>query len=192
MEKSELLQKVKEAFSNDGIIDIVAFAKDTLKIPIYEDPDMKELAVIHCSKNKNGKYKYYIDVNPNTSIERRRFSIAHELAHFVLHQDILKQVGSMAREDKKKALVKSGKKESSIESENSKIERAADELAADMLMPADILDALAEKHGVKKDEYIYDPYNFSPIQKLAEELRVSLNVCIERMRDLKYNVTSNI
>lgn len=68
---------------------------------------------------------YEIHVNGNHPITRQRFTIAHELAHFLLHKDI---IGDGVTDD---YLYRSNL--------NNSIEREANQLAADILMPEHLL-----------------------------------------------------
>ncbi|WP_298136344.1 ImmA/IrrE family metallo-endopeptidase [Acidiferrobacter sp.] len=80
---------------------------------------------------------YFIVVNAKHSEERQRFTIAHEIAHYVLHRDRIGKDGI-----KDGLLYRS--KLSDID------ERAANRLAADILMPADMLGrAAADAGGLK-------------------------------------------
>ena len=73
------------------------------------------------SKEKGGKSGYAIVVNGLHARVRRRFTVAHEIAHFVLHRYL---IGDGIEHD---ALYRSGL--------SSPIEVEANKLAADILMP---------------------------------------------------------
>lgn len=81
-------------------------------------------------KNEAGDFE--IHVNSNHPITRQRFTMAHELAHFLLHRD---KIGDGVVDD---YLYRS--KFSSV------IEREANELAAEILMPAHLLISDEFKH----------------------------------------------
>ncbi|WP_163054989.1 ImmA/IrrE family metallo-endopeptidase [Acidithiobacillus ferrooxidans] len=82
---------------------------------------------------------YFIIVNGNHPKVRQRFTLAHEIAHYVLHRD---QIG------------KDGIKDTWMY--RSKIsdpdERAANKLAAEILMPADLLGRAAVDNGLQLNE----------------------------------------
>lgn len=68
---------------------------------------------------------YYLSVNKYHNPRRQRFTMAHELGHFILHKDKLNEIGRetiLMREPK--AL--------------SNIEREANDFASDLLMPKDV------------------------------------------------------
>jgi Zn-dependent peptidase ImmA (M78 family) len=70
---------------------------------------------------RGGSSGFAIYVNAKHSEVRRRFTIAHEVAHFVLHRDL---IGDGITED---ALYRSGLSDA--------VEREANGLAAEILMP---------------------------------------------------------
>ncbi len=100
--------------------------------------------------------KYIIRVNRFEKRERQRFTIAHEIAHFLLHRPIIdKSVNGITDS----VLYRSG--------ESAEIEFEANRLAADIIMPFE---------GVqkKKAEIFGDqPVNEEMIEHLAETFEVS-------------------
>lgn len=104
-------------------------------VPIATDLGLRVFRVGGWPDNLSGKLKrdrdaggqsgFAIFVNGNHPEVRRRFTIAHEISHFVLHQDM---VGDELLDD---ALYRSGLSNS--------IEAAANRMAADILMPWHLL-----------------------------------------------------
>lgn len=76
--------------------------------------------------------KYEIVVNESHPATRKRFTIAHEIAHILLHGSILSTQKKLEDFSKRSAVLTRQK------GTNSKIEREADKLAAELLMPEDI------------------------------------------------------
>jgi len=72
-----------------------------------------------------GDEGYVIRVSRHDSHGRQRFTVAHEIAHFLLHRDL---IGDGITDD---ALYRSNQTDS--------VEAEANRLAADILMPADLL-----------------------------------------------------
>lgn len=70
---------------------------------------------------------FVISINDSHPLTRRRFTVAHEIAHFVLHQDL---IGDGIVDD---ALYRSSK--------GNEIERQANAYAATILMPAPLVRA---------------------------------------------------
>ena len=94
-------------------------------------------------KDADGAYE--IHVNGNHPITRQRFTMAHELAHFLLHKE---EIGDGITDD---YLYRS--------TLTSRIEREANELAAEILMPAHLL--------------LDEPYKSMTIAEQADEFWVS-------------------
>ena len=87
-------------------------------------------------RRENGGYAIY--ANQDDSLTRRRFTYAHELAHFLLHRE---QIGDGINEN---ALFR-GNMANNLEVE-------ANKLAAEILMPMNVLHEIAEtrKYGVNE------------------------------------------
>jgi Zn-dependent peptidase ImmA (M78 family) len=77
--------------------------------------------MIVSDKNRGGKSGYAIYINGHHALTRRRFTMAHEIAHFVLHRTL---IGDGVQDD---ALYRS-KLSSAVEAE-------ANRYAAEILMP---------------------------------------------------------
>ncbi|WP_414041231.1 ImmA/IrrE family metallo-endopeptidase [Acidithiobacillus sp. M4-SHS-6] len=99
---------------------------------------------------------YFIIVNAKHSEERQRFTIAHEIAHYILHRD---RIGKDGIKDDRwyRGLGPSD-------------ERAANRLAADILMPADMLGQAAVDAGGLKN-----------LDQIAAKLKVSKNALSIRL-----------
>ncbi|OJF97605.1 ImmA/IrrE family metallo-endopeptidase [Pararhizobium antarcticum] len=108
-------------------INVVGLA-NRLGIKVYEaDWPSTISGKIQKDREKGGHSGFAIFVNKSHSRNRRRFTIAHEVAHFVLHEDL---IGDGVFDD---ALYRSGLP--------NKIEQQANGLAADILMPYQIVQA---------------------------------------------------
>lgn len=100
----------------------------------------------------DGEGRYIIKVNRHDSIGRQRFTVAHEIAHFLLHRE---RIGNGISDD---ALYRS--------SQSDEIEWEANRLAADIVMPSRAIEdaiATAEKLGITnyRDE-LADRFKVSP------------------------------
>ena len=95
---------------------------------------------------KNSDGSYTIITNADHPITRRRFTVAHEIAHFALHRDL---VGNGVADD---ALYRSGLSGS--------LERQANNYAANLLMPWHLINNAVEEGA-------------NSIEELAEKLKVS-------------------
>lgn len=103
---------------------------------------------------------FVIYVNAEHPEVRRRFTIAHEIGHFVLHQSL---IGDGVVED---ALLRA-------EGLSNKVEAQANKMAADILMPWHLIE-LAEKEGIVT------------IEELARAFKVSTDAMSIRVLGLSY------
>ena len=116
------------------------------------------------NRHENGSYT--IRVNRHDPRTRQRFTVAHELAHFLLHRD---QIGDGIQDDK---LYRS--------SLSDRREQEANRLAADILMPLNLIQQAleaADEKGVG-DKLVY----------LANELNVSESAISIRLDTLGIEV----
>lgn len=102
-------------------VDVLLIARD-LKIKVFKSTGEASLSgKIVRDTQYGGDSGYAIFVNATHNNLRQRFTIAHEIAHFILHKDL---IGDGLVDD---ALYRSGL--------SNKEEVAANKLAADILMP---------------------------------------------------------
>jgi|SRR5690606_155486 len=95
---------------------------------------------------------FVIRVNRHDVVARQRFTLAHEIAHFLLHQDY---IGDGLEDD---MLYRSRL--------SNPLEMEANSLAAEILMPKHLLDSLKEK-------YLDIASKDLRLEKMAKELEVS-------------------
>lgn len=116
------------------------------------------------SKEEN---QYIIRVNRYESRERQRFTIAHELAHYLLHRDIIDSTTNGIHDN---ILYRSGQPLT--------VEYEANLLAADIVMPSALLKKkLCDiKHEINEDVIV----------SLAEEFQVSRGAMDVRLSYLGY------
>lgn len=109
-----------------------------------------------------------IGINQAHSEVRKRFTIAHELGHYVLHKD----QGSMFMD---KVLYRKSSDGYTIKDE--RLEREANYFAANLLMPANIVKNYIETNDL-------DFYEDSNIQKMAKDFGVSSSAMTYRLINL--------
>lgn len=102
-------------------------------------------------KEADGKFSIY--VNSSHNVRRRRFTIAHEIGHFILHKD---EIGDGVVDD----MLYRGP-ESFTSRLTSEMEAQANHFAADILMPWHLLDAELEK-GVADVTELAKTFDVSP------------------------------
>lgn len=114
--------------------------------------------------------QFNIYVNPKHSKQRQRFSIAHELSHFILHPE---KIQKYRRVDRKGA--------HSLDLEE---EKKADELAAEILMPEPLVRRCLKKLKISSEKAMTK----SAIESIADGFNVSPLVAIMRLRKLGHYV----
>jgi Zn-dependent peptidase ImmA (M78 family) len=97
---------------------------------------------------------YEIKINRHESRQRQRFTLAHELAHYLLHKDVIDKMGGTLSDN---VLYRSGASET--------IEYEANRLAAQIVMPEQALQSAFSRYGEQLSE--------SMVELLAEQFGVS-------------------
>ncbi len=136
-------------YQRQAPVDVVAIASD-LGVNVWKKslPDSVSGKIFRDPMNGGPTTGFSIAVNESHSLVRQRFTVAHEIAHFILHRRKLES-GDLIDD----AMYRSGL--------TSKEETAANRLAADILMPLPLIKQLL-------DAGIRDP------ESLAARLQVSL------------------
>ncbi len=112
--------------------------------------------------NENGQY--IIRVNRNEARERQRFTIAHELAHYLLHRHVIDSSPDGITDN---VLYRSGAPE--------RMEYEANRLAADLVMPTDLVDKKLREdfEGIVTEATIESLAARFQVSKAAMEIRLS-------------------
>lgn len=158
---SEILKKAKELHINTDPLDIYAVVKKIFHIEIKEDKFGKNVSGF---LERIGE-KWCIFINQNESNLRKRFTIAHELGHFVKHRDKYMISGSSIPD-----LIFF--RDNTIDP----IEKEANDFAADLLMPKDVfiekiksgyntLDKLSEAFQLSTSAVKYRAYKLGLISE---------------------------
>ena len=108
-------------FTDDIPVDLDAMA-DRLGIPVFYDHALPNDVSGKISRDKRAKAGFEITIHANDSDGRRRFTLAHEIAHYVLHRDLIDH------------LVDNAMYRSNL---SSQFERQANHYAAKILLPAE-------------------------------------------------------
>ena len=145
---SEEHKKVLQNYVYRKPVPLGAIAKD-LGIDVkLSSLDRGLSGLIACN---NGRY--IIKINRHERRERQRYTLAHEIAHFLLHRDIIDSAGEIADN----VLYRSGHPK--------QIEYEANRLAADLIMPDEFV--LSDLSSMKV------PITDEVIERLAKEWEVS-------------------
>lgn len=116
-------RNIVEEHQIDAPVDITAMATD-LGLSVYDDEPLPEGTSGRICRDNTGESRsgYRIDVNPNDTYRRQRFTIAHECAHYLIHRA---KIGDVLSDN---AMYRSEKLTSAEEFE-------ANNLAAELIMP---------------------------------------------------------
>lgn len=108
-------------FQNQVPVDLVAIAA-ALGVPVVHTPLGREIAgQITRDPRKGGRSGFVIHINSSEHPNRQRFTLAHEIAHFILHRDLIES-----------GLIDDTMYRSDL---GDRYESQANRLAADILMP---------------------------------------------------------
>lgn len=150
-----------------------------IKIDFEELPRGKSAVLIrspHCGSASG----YRIAVNRRDTVERQRFSVAHELAHFVLHRRDPDFEAVEDDEDYGSVVPLFELKGNSFRSRfaslnrSDRLEQEADIFAATLLMPPNLIRRSAA-------------FRRNDLPTLAKEFRVSRQAMLKRLRDIGYS-----
>jgi Zn-dependent peptidase ImmA (M78 family) len=165
--KTQALGLAEKLRERNGFIDVVKLANE-MGIDVYAtsgDPEFN--AEISYSNNE-----FSILVNEDHVETRRRFSIAHEIGHYVLDRKLLLEHGTLDRANDYK------------DDEEKNREKDADSLAAEILMPAMSVEQLLQTKNLSKQSR----FDGSILGDIADCFRVSRPMVITRLRNLGYSI----
>jgi len=149
--KPQEIKTVIDRYRNDFPVKVGAIAKE-LNIALVSTAELPPNTSGSLVKEADGRYTIYVD--QNDSQRRQRFTIAHELGHFVQHghAEILEKYGELL--NPRKTVFTRPSNGTNFQ----EIEKEADNYAADLLMPkaefvktwndAETLSEVADKFGV--------------------------------------------
>jgi len=164
----ELVNRAIGLSEGVGYVDVIKLANN-LGVDVFLSTNESE-NFNACIEKDSETNRYNIVINPAQPYERQRFSIAHELAHFTLHKNKLDELGKLNR-DPDDVVTKTE-------------ESHADHLAAEILMPTQLVEKYTEEIGLNKDQEVKRVV----IEKIASFFKVSKTVAAIKLRELKYFV----
>lgn len=166
--KEQLIERATQFFNEGNSVDVVKIAND-LGISVYtiENGDSFNAKISFIPDTA----KFEITVNQSHPFTRQRFSIAHELAHYVLHNDDVRQLRELDRLP--------------VGHENySQKEIEADNFAAEILMPETVVKSYALSVGVEEGGI----FPKEILTLIAQKFKVSPMMAILRLKKLNYIV----
>ena len=111
---------------------------------------------------ENGEF--VIRINRHEAKHRQRFTLAHELAHFLLHRDRIEADGGWSEN----VLLRSG--------QPANVEYEANRLASDLIIPSELLfEAIAEYSGPMTSEVIEDLARRFGVSTAAMEIKLQMS-----------------
>lgn len=159
----ELAENLKKT---ENRIDIIKIANELgIKVFLTEEISVPSFIAYDAESDC-----YEIYVNSKEPSTRKRFSIAHEIAHFILHKDKINTFGIVGRQNSK-SLSKAE-------------EQAADTLGAKILIPEKCAIEYLKYNGVGIEDII----GYNTILDFSKEFEVSLIAGAMRLRELGYYV----
>lgn len=166
MEINDLIKEIENLKKTKGRINTVEIA-NMLGIKVFTTKDIQQSSFIAFDP-KTQSYSIYI--NSREGGTRQRFSIAHEIAHYLLHKDKIITFGVVGRQCN-----------SSLTPNE---EKCADALAGELLMPAACVKEYMAKYNVSMD----DKLDLKIVKDFSKEFEVSLIAGALRLRELGYYV----
>ena len=139
-------QKIIRAHQNEAPVKVTPIARD-LGLPVFRVSDWGNNLSGMLKRDESAPSGYAIYVNGTHNDRRKRFTIAHEIGHYILHENLIKD-GIV--ED---ALLRA-------EGLSNAIEAQANGFAADLLMPWHLVRNEQEK-GVNSIEQLADAFEVS-------------------------------
>ena len=170
MDKTQILELALRCRQDDGSIDIVQLAS-MAGVDVYgnDEPASFGAEITYISLGD----KFEIVVNTTHSLNQQRFSIAHELAHFILHPEKIKEYGRLRKETN-----------SPTYSYSPEIEKEADEFGVDLLIPEKLLQEQFLNIFASPQQQL----TFQTIQEIAIKFKASVFVTADRLKRLNLNV----
>jgi|GEM_PF-741146 len=165
--KDEILGLAEDLREATGYIDVIKLANE-VGIDVYATSGGPEFNA-EISYENNG---FSILVNEDHVETRRRFSIAHELGHYVLDRDLLLKHGTLDRSNVYQ------------DTDEKKREQQADTLAAEILMPAAAVKSFVADKGLGKQSR----FESETLADMADCFRVSRPMAITRLRKLGFTI----
>lgn len=163
--RQQIIALAEASFDKKGSVDVIELARDLNVIVYVIEDDEDFCAQIRYSDEDS---TFAILVNKSHSATRSRFSIAHEIANYVENRSRIKKEGMMDYKGEEEA----------------DIEERADELAAEILMPAKVVNRFIKESDFNPSQAV----DYSFIQKVSQKFNVSPLVAVIRLRKLKYHV----
>jgi Zn-dependent peptidase ImmA (M78 family) len=137
LETQETTGQIIERFQQAAPVDVLGIA-EALGLSVWEDDINPYSGKLTKDSLHGGVSGYSVIVNALEPLPRKRFTIAHEIAHFILHGD------ELMKGDIEETLYRGGLSD--------RLETEANKLAADILMPLSLIEKLVSEGIVSIEE----------------------------------------
>lgn len=164
----QLKNLAKKVYEKHGFVDVIKLANE-LGIDVLAQEKSNDYNSAISYDDSTGKYS--ILVNISHPITRQRFSIAHEIAHFILHKSTINDVKLLHRGIKT--------------SDNRDTETEADRLAGEVLMPEELVRNYLNTKNIANSDSLSSMF----IKEIADYFKVSPIAATIRLRELGYSVS---
>lgn len=132
--------EIKHKYINSIPVDVIGLANE-LGIEVYQTKLDDDKLSGYIAQDAQG---YFICVNKNHAATRQQFTIAHEIGHFAIHQDLLEN-NEIAPTRYKNGVPLLQRSQDYNSEQYRRLEREANRFAAELLMPEkQFIDALNE------------------------------------------------
>lgn len=158
--RSQMVSEARVSATKEGVLDIVALAAN-LGLEVYQERLENNAGYIAHSDGDT-----FIVVNSLDSLTRQRFTIAHEIGHYVNDFERLKKDGRLDR---------------GAEKVYTEEEMAADKFATSLLIPQSEAEEFL-KNGSHKVA------NAAVVEKMANYFNVSKTMAVQRLREIGVSV----
>ena len=138
--QTETVGEILDRFQQSAPVDVLGIA-EALGLNVWEDDINPFSGKITRDLLHGGTSGYSVIVNSIESQPRKRFTIAHEIAHFVLHAD------ELLKGDIEETLYRGGLSD--------RMEVQANKFAAEILMPLLLIERLIEQGKTSIEELAY-------------------------------------
>lgn len=167
-DKKTAIDEAVRMYNVEGQIRVFDIAEKIFNIGIVANNNLDVSGSILYNKENES---FVIELNPREGRRRQRFTVGHELGHFILHNNKLRELGSLDRDS---------------DIADIEMERKADKFAGKLLMPdASVFFFVKTRFDIKRNQLIDDK---NIIERIADEFNVSVPAVIIRLRELKYYV----
>lgn len=176
--EDKIIKRAEELYKEWGQVPIYKLIKelDNGCIEIVYSDDLRNTTISGDINYNDENKKFLIRINPSDVGKRQRFTAGHELGHYVLHRDKIREQATMQR----------GGAEYDFQEE-----QLADSFAGKVLMPQTCVERYINKkyEDIQPEKALQDKDRIKKmVEDVADEFAVSFVAAIVRLRELRYYI----